>query len=141
MGSGEIAERRKAMSVKRYFQLSYVWPVVLPVVALVFSGGAMANWAQELCRELLYSGGVPYALYAGAMLIWSRDKEGASVRRSTYLAPLLFLPAMAITLVIAVGRASTYSQDPAQLVAVVFLYGMVLTIPVLVLGYFYVGLV
>src|SRR5215471_11369501 len=129
------------MGVKRYFQLFYVWPIVLPVVVLLLPAGVVANWVLELCREVLYSGGVPYLLFAGAMLFWSWDKEGASVRRSTYLAPLLFLPAFAFSLLIAWRRASMYPQELAELFVMFFLYGLVFTVPVSILGYGYVGLV
>src|SRR5215469_4222541 len=130
----------KSMSAKRYFQLSYVWPVVLPVAVLVLPGGVVANWVQQLCREFLYSGGAPYALFAGAMLLWSSSKEGGSVRRSIYLAPVLFLPALGMSVVIAAHR-ETYQPNPGQLALAVVLYGMILAIPVLILGYCYVGLV
>src|SRR5262249_54849141 len=106
----------------------------------VLPGGVVANWVQQLCREFLYSGGAPYALFAGAMLLWSSSKEGGSVRRSTYLAPLLFLPALGMSVVIAAHR-ETYQPNPGQLALAVVLYGMVLAIPVLILGYCYVGLV
>jgi hypothetical protein len=128
------------MSTKRYFQLSYVWPIVLPVAVLFLPRGFVEDWIQQLCSAVLYSGGVPYALFAGAILLWSVDKEGASVRRSTSLAPVLFLPALGMSVVIAAHR-ETYRPSPGQLALAVVFYGMVLAIPVLILGYCYVGLI
>src|SRR5215471_2769895 len=130
----------KSMSAKRYFQLSYVWPVVLPVAVLLLPRGAVEDWIQQVCREVLYSGGAPYAVFAGALLLWSGGKEGPSVRRSTYLAPVLFLPVLGMSLVIAAHR-ETYQPNPGQLALAVVVYGMIFAIPVLILGYCYVGLV
>jgi hypothetical protein len=120
------------MSVKRYFQLCYIWPIVLPVVVIMLAGGVVANYIEN---------GTPYVLFAGAMLLWSRGKEGSSVRRSTYVAPLLFLPVVAFSVVNATLRLSTYHRGAAEVLLGVFEYVLMLALPVLILAYSYVGLV
>jgi hypothetical protein len=129
------------MSAKRYFQLAFVWPGVLPVLILALPGWFVAQWVERLSRELLYTAEVPYLLFAALMLFWSCDKEAASVRRSTYLAPLLFLPVLALTMVIAGLRATGYRSDSAGFLLFVLVYGFILIVPVLSLGYAYVGVI
>src|SRR5215471_13885461 len=137
-----LARGREEMSAKRYFQLSYIWPVALPVAILALPGHLLPDWISQFCRGVLHWAGIPCAVFAAVMILWSRNKEAHSIRRSTYISPPLILPAIAMYLVMAGGMtAKTYSSDPAAAIFALFIYGFAVLTSVLALGYTYVGLI
>src|SRR5262249_46535194 len=126
----------KIMNAKRYFQLSYIWPVAVPVAILVIPGGLLPDWVDQLCRAALQWAGIPSAAFAAVMIFWSLNREASTVRRSTYLSPLLFFPVMTAYLVIASGvPAREYRPGPAAGIAWFVMYEFVLLVAVLTPGY------
>jgi len=130
------------MSAKRDFQLSYIWPVVVPVLILALPGSLLPDWIDKLCRAILRWSEIPCAVFAAVMIFWSRNKEVDSVRRSTYLSPLLFFPAISMYLVIVSGvPAGSYRPGPAGGIAWFLIYEFLILTSVLTLGYIYVGVI
>src|SRR5262249_19292043 len=129
------------MSAKRYFQMAYLWPVVVPAVIGALAGVVVPDWIGEGCKGALRWGAIPAALFATGMLLWTVDKGSVSVRRSTYLAPLLFSPVLGAYLLISSGPQGTANQPGAQLFAWLMICGFLIVAWVVPVGYCYVGLI
>jgi len=130
------------MNAKRYFQLSYIWPVAVAVAILAIPGGLLPDWVDPLCRAALQWAGIPSAVFAAIMIIWSLNKEARTVRRSTYLSPLVFFPIITAYVVIATGLPATaYRPGPAAGLAWFVMYEFLVLMSVLTLGYTYVGVI
>ena len=83
------------MTSKRYFQISLLLPIAVPLVSLFFaSPGPLRGWRVVLLLLFgsLLLGGIPYLLFAAGLLFWMRGKSAREVQRMTYVAPLLFIP-------------------------------------------------
>ncbi len=75
-----------------YFQLSLTAPLVVPLFFFLIS--VAMNEVFALSTVLIISlaiGGGPYAIFAVAVLIWSRNRQPATLRKASYFAPLIFL--------------------------------------------------
>jgi hypothetical protein len=130
------------MSAKRYFQLSFLWPVVLPSAISVSAAPFLSEWIWGFCNVTLREAGIPYAFFAAVMILWSRKKEAASIRRSTYLSPLLFLPVLFGCFVVTSGlNGALYRWAQFEMVAWLFIYGVFASLATLTVGYCYVALV
>ena len=130
------------MSAKRYFQLSFLWPVVLPAIILAPSGPVVPEWIGDICRVALVAAGIPYLLFAIAILVWSRNKGVSAIRRSTYLAPVILLPLLFVYLPFPIAfSGASYRSSPGELITWTFIYGGFIAIAVLMLGYAYVAVI
>ncbi len=80
------------LSGTRYFQISLATPLVIPLLFVAFSAatGNVSALSAVLLASLVLAGG-PYLLFATIVLIWSRNRQAATLRRASYFAPLIFL--------------------------------------------------
>src|SRR5215813_9188572 len=139
-GRGIRSWRGSVMSAKRYFQLSYIWPVAVPALMLVLPHFVRDPWIGKVLRAALGPIGIPCVLFGAAMVLWSRSQNANRVRRSTYLAPLLYAPVQGLYLVIAYTvSSSTRRLDTAELAVWFFIIGFLILSVGLTLGYSYVG--
>jgi uncharacterized membrane protein len=79
------------MSAKRYFQLSLLLPLILPVIVLLLFEPSFANGGIVLILMFsLYFGALPYLLFVIGLLFWMRRKDVREIQRMTFIAPLVF---------------------------------------------------
>lgn len=79
---------------RRYFLASLALPVGVPVVvgalAALTSSELMAGFAAIFLFSLVL-GGIPYLFFAAGVILWSRKRSLAAIRRLSFIAPLLFV--------------------------------------------------
>lgn len=74
------------VTAKRYFQLSLIAPIVVPILFFPFHESALF----ALMLISLVFGGVPYVLFSLAVFVWSRDKTTEQLKHFSYFAPFIF---------------------------------------------------
>lgn len=81
------------MSEKRFLQLSFLLPIVLPLLVLPFSDSreGFGDLFGILAASLIL-GGMPYLLFLACLFFWMRDKNAKEIQRMTFFAPILFVP-------------------------------------------------
>ncbi|NOT48022.1 MAG: hypothetical protein HOP17_09795 [Acidobacteria bacterium] len=134
-----------ALREKRFFQIAFFLPLILPLIPLVglpavldFQvNGAMAVIAFFLIASLIL-GGVPYLFFLIGVFTWMRGKDGQQVRQMTYIAPIIYAGVLIVccTLVGVVG--GIFQREPSALAGGI-VSGMFLSIFGLVTGYAYVA--
>lgn len=79
------------MTVQDYYRRALFLPLAVPVLAmpLLLMGEGTATIAVMLQYQVMI-GGIPYLLFAGAFLLWSRGRSDGQVRRAILLSPLVF---------------------------------------------------
>lgn len=81
------------MSEKRFLQLSFLLPIVLPLLVLLFTDGKFGYGETFGILTLsLTLGGIPYLLFLACLFLWMRDKNAKKIQRMTFFAPILFVP-------------------------------------------------
>ena len=88
------------MQAISYFRLSLAVPLLVPLFAVAFnplnhvvsgSSEATANtWLTGFLPLSLIFGGVPYLVFAGAVLLWSRGRTARAIYGLSFVSPLLF---------------------------------------------------
>jgi hypothetical protein len=130
-----------------YFRLSLAVPLLVPVLAIALnllsqfvSGSSEVTEATRWTGFLIFSlliGGLPYLVFVGAVVLWSRGKTARAIYRLSFVSPLLFA-AVFVTLwipFVLITDASPYAFDVA------FTSGGYYAVISLGLGYVYVALV
>ena len=80
------------MRAIRYFRLSFLLPLLLPLLAAPFvrmGHGWLAGVAVFLWASLLI-GGIPYIFFMAGVFYWMRNKDYRTVQRMTFIAPFIF---------------------------------------------------
>jgi hypothetical protein len=79
------------MTVHDYYRRALFLPLAVPVLAtpLLLMGEGAASVAVMLQYQVLI-GGIPYLLFAGAFLLWSRGRSDRQVRGAILLSPCVF---------------------------------------------------
>lgn len=82
------------MRARRYFQLSFLLPIILPLPALLVARPGLRGWNSVILVlwGSLLIGGIPYLLFLAGLFYWIRDKDFKAIQRVTFIAPLLFIP-------------------------------------------------
>jgi hypothetical protein len=122
------------MSPIRFFRIALLLPIAVPLLLLPFGLNAVLG---VLILSLTF-GGLQYLLFAGIMYYWIGSlKEAALIQRSSYWAPVLFIPIQA-------GGWLMYGYyerlSNPNLVGI-WDGVLVFSIYIIILGYVYVGLV
>jgi hypothetical protein len=128
------------MNTRTYYVRSLLLPLVAAAAAgllgvLLGENNAAAPWLGIVMWSGII-GGLPYLLVAGGILLWSRRRPVAQLRRALWLAPLLMVPALLLPIAVysvvsaGGGSADRFSET------IVFMGGLVL-----LFGYGYVALV
>ena len=125
------------MTVAAFFRWALALPLVLPLLALPLA--LVRNEVGGLGFLLLMSlvlGGVPYLIFAGLLLWWSRGKSEAQLKRAGLLAPFLMLPVYWLVLAIDALVTRQIVQELTNLGNLMFTLSLFL----LAFGYAYVVL-
>ena len=80
------------MKARLYFQLSFLLPIILPLLAWFTLGFDLGNGISTVLILSLVVGGFPYLLFLAGCFCWVPGKDLRSIQRFTFLAPLLFIP-------------------------------------------------
>ena len=86
------------MGEKRFFQLSFLLPIVLPLL-LIFVANPTFGLVSILTLSLIL-GGVPYLLFITGLFFWMRNKNAKDIQRMTFVAPLLFIPVFLLSVLV-----------------------------------------
>src|SRR3954464_4910453 len=80
------------MSARRYFQLSFLLPIVLPLLVSLFAKATLTGWGSIvfLLWGSLLIGGIPYVFFIGGLFYWMRNKNYKAIQRMMFIAPPLF---------------------------------------------------
>jgi hypothetical protein len=80
------------MSARRYFQLSFLLPLVLPLLVRLLWSTGFRGWGSVILIiwGSLLIGGIPYVFFIGGLFFWMRNKDYKAIQRMTFIAPLLF---------------------------------------------------
>ena len=121
---------------RRYFQATLVLPLAVPLimgaVALLTSSELIDGFSTIFLFSLVL-GGIPYLLFAAAILFWSRRQSVSDIRRLSYFAPFLFVLATAGLSLIALF----FGTSPQEVTGFVMLFSAY----ALLFGYLYVFIV
>lgn len=124
------------ISARRYFQLSFLLPLILPLLALLVASPGFRGWnavVLVLWGSLLI-GGIPYVLFLAGLLYWARDKDAKAIQRVTFIAPLLLVPVFIYCAVAIIPLQILKTGEVRVEVSGVLTF----CVFVLVVGYFYV---
>jgi hypothetical protein len=119
------------MTVRDYYLRALFLPLAVPVLAtpLLLMGEAAATVAVMLQYQVLI-GGIPYLLFVGAFLLWSRGRPDGQVRRAILLSPFVFA---GMIMVLCLGLAAVTGAMWLSMMWILLGYA-------LILGYGYVAL-
>ena len=82
------------MTPRRYYRGSLVLPVLLPILVLPFFG---ESGISAILWLSLGFGGIAYLFYGAGLFYWlGKLTTSKSMRRLTYIAPVLFVPVQAL---------------------------------------------
>ncbi|GGB93408.1 hypothetical protein GCM10011352_19350 [Marinobacterium zhoushanense] len=122
------------MTGKRYFQISLLAPLIVPLCApvLFYTGiGLLETLAAVLFFSLIYAGPA-YLVFGLAVLFFTRNMSVSQIRRVSYFAPFIFI---GILLLIAILAKLLWFQH-AEFESI-----FPISVFILIFGYMYVGLV
>lgn len=136
------------MKLQNYYKIALLLPLAVPLLCYGLNGFfrsvlGLGNDSAIISINAILAlsgilGGVPYALFAIACYFWGRHKPPSTLRKFSYVMPLLFAPFLIVCLVL--FDASMYqSNDQFRLEGLkdaAILYGSF----ALAIGYFYVVL-
>ena len=80
------------MKARLYFQLSFLLPIILPLLVWIMGGFDLGNGILAVLILSLVVGGIPYLFFLAGFFCWVTGKDLRSIQRFTFLAPLLFIP-------------------------------------------------
>jgi hypothetical protein len=120
---------------RKFLQYCLFAPVVTPILCVPLASATEtgARLFLPLAASLLY-GGLPYALFAPALVIWSRHRTASEIVRAGWISPLLFAPIAGLF----VGLLLGYQRSEPDFAVSI---GMIAVMYVIVIGYSYVILV
>ena len=79
------------MKGKRYFQVSLLLPLIVPLIVLLFFKPSFAYGGVTMILTFsLYLGGIPYVLFVIGLFFWMRRKDAREIQRMTFISPLLY---------------------------------------------------
>jgi hypothetical protein len=125
-----------AISAKRYFQLSFIGPIILPLTLLPF--GYSKSFLGEMSQFLLFSmifGGIPYVLMLGLLFFICRGRDGRQMQIITLITPLLFTGILVFCYLI----LAIYHQEKSLKTIIPLI--PILAVVSVILGYVYVLIV
>lgn len=135
------------MARRTFYRLALGLPLVVPLLLwgamYVFP---MSDADATILLTFLYSlmiGGLPYLVFAVGFGWWMRDKSPTAIRRATMWAPVFFMPVLmgVVAVVAIVGALRKGTAVDSEFVQYAGMFTLVLLLGVLVVGYFYVGIV
>jgi hypothetical protein len=80
------------MTARRYFQGSFLLPLLVPVPAVLLLGHTLEF--RALAMMVYYStiiGALPYLLFLIGLFFWTRGRDSRLIQRITLVAPFLFV--------------------------------------------------
>jgi hypothetical protein len=98
-----------AIGAKRYFQLSFLGPILVPLMLLPFrSTDSYLGFLAHLMTISLLFGGIPYVLTLGVLYFICRGRNDHQIQVITFITPLLFIVILTCCyLILAIFRNST----------------------------------
>jgi len=129
------------MSGTQYYKWSLALPILLPLLVspLQFAGPWVPSSLKSASEFLTWSlvfGGIPYVLLAFGLVWWMRGKGEATVRRASFIVPLLMLAIFWVC-----WFAYALVPEPHDIRASYLLGGVAMSLYVVVVGYAYVMLI
>lgn len=121
------------MSAKRYFAVMLFLPLILPFSIYVIGN----NIVTGLLFSSLMFAGISYFVFILCILLWMRSRDVKSVRKLSYISPLLFIPVQAIYLCVTFIVDKLSNPELGGLGGSVF----VSAVYIVIIGYAYVVLV
>jgi len=86
------------MTGKKYYQLAFLSPLVLPVLVMAGEAilGLIAGWKVNsqfsgfLMMTVIF-GGIPYVIFLVGFYVWAADKTGKKIHLYSYIVPIIYL--------------------------------------------------
>jgi hypothetical protein len=127
------------MKARLYFQLSFLLPIILPLLAWL-TAGFNSNLGNGISTVLILSlvvGGIPYLLFLAGFFCWVPGNDLRSIQRFTFLAPLLFIPVFLACGFVVMLPKMRLGEELRNMIDWVLGFSYL----ILIVGYFYVILV
>ncbi|MES9826417.1 MAG: hypothetical protein ABW141_14510 [Candidatus Thiodiazotropha endolucinida] len=118
------------MTPTKYFFGMLFLPFVIPIASFLIGDSAIAG----IFLLSMGFGAIPYMIFVGIMIFWIRGKGVKIIRKTTYIAPLIFIPIQAIYLTVSFYMKRNTQPDLTGLSEGL----LVSAVYILILGYMYV---
>jgi hypothetical protein len=127
------------MTVQRFYRLSLLLPLLLPLPFLATGSTASSALGMLLAFSLVY-GGIPYAILACGLLFWLHDRDEHEINIMLFLAPWLMMPLQILCVSVAALLPTSTGSTIWEAFSMGLAFGLYLCFFVFCFGYVYAAL-